>query len=70
MMWRDGRLPNVGPTSETGPFNITQKVGGMLNELETAHIFIAQQQETIDALGAHVATLNTRFAALEAQLQK
>ncbi len=47
-------LPNVGPTLEGAPFNLTEKVGGMLNELEHAHIYIA--------------TLNARLTELEAAL--
>lgn len=52
-MWARGYLPNVGPTIENEEFNLTQMVGGMLNELETAHIYIQQ--------------LNDRIAELEAQ---
>jgi len=54
-MWSRGYLPNVGPTIENEAFNLTQMVGGMLNELETAHIYIEQ--------------LNNRIAELEAQQQ-
>ncbi|MEZ5716350.1 MAG: hypothetical protein R3D85_15045 [Paracoccaceae bacterium] len=31
-----GYLPNVGPTPEGAPFNVTDKLGRMLNELEHA----------------------------------
>ncbi len=54
LMWENGYLPNVGPTIENEPFNVTEKVGRMLNELEHAHIYIAQ--------------LNERIALLEEQL--
>ncbi|MBL4673908.1 MAG: hypothetical protein JKX81_16730, partial [Arenicella sp.] len=33
-MFKNRHLEAVGPTSESGPFNITRKVGGVLNELE------------------------------------
>lgn len=36
-----GYLPNVGPTSEGAPLNVTDKLGGVLNELEQAHLYIA-----------------------------
>ncbi|MFK7938878.1 MAG: hypothetical protein AB8B82_05835 [Roseovarius sp.] len=49
-------MPNVGPTAEDGPFNVNDKMGRMLNELEHAHIFIGQQQ-------------NDRIAALENKLE-
>ena len=54
-MWQNSYLPAVGPTPENGLFNVTQKVGGILNELEKAHIYIEQ--------------LNTRLEALEKQLE-
>lgn len=54
MMFASRHLPNVGPTDEDGPFNVTQKVAGMLNELEKAHIYIAQ--------------LETRLADIESRL--
>ncbi len=55
MMYDLGYLPNVGPTAETGQYDLTTKVLGMLNELEHAHIYISQ--------------LNDRIAVLEERLQ-
>lgn len=49
-MWSNSYLPNVGPTDETGPINVTEKVGKMLNELEHAHIYIDQLNDRIKAL--------------------
>ncbi len=42
LMWTNSYLPAVGPTVENTPINLTQKTGGMLNELEKAHIYIEQ----------------------------
>jgi len=50
LMYDLGYLPNVGPTIENEPFNMTQKVGRMLNELEHAHIYIAQLEQRLTAL--------------------
>jgi hypothetical protein len=50
MMWEDKHLPAIGPTPENGPFNLTQKVTGLLNELEKAHIYIAQLNQRLRAL--------------------
>ena len=50
MMFAERHLPNVGPTDEEGPFNVTQKVAGMLNELEKAHIYIAQLEDRLAAV--------------------
>lgn len=55
-MWKNSSLPAVGPTKENQPFNLTAKTGGMLNELEKAHIYIDQ--------------LNKRLSEREAQLDK
>ena len=75
-----GHLPNVGPTVEGQPFNLTDKVGGILNELEHAHLYIAEleaqvrdQQARIDRLenrpaDARVADLEARLDALAADL--
>jgi len=41
-MWSNQYLPAVGPTPENAPFNLSEKTGGMLNELEKAHIYIEQ----------------------------
>jgi hypothetical protein len=41
-MWRKGHLPAVGPTRPHEPFNLTEKTGSILNELEKAHIYIEQ----------------------------
>jgi hypothetical protein len=46
-MWQNRYLPAVGPTPEDGPFNLTEKTGGMLNELEKAHIYIEQLHDRL-----------------------
>ncbi|WP_203292327.1 hypothetical protein [Maricaulis parjimensis] len=53
-MWNNGYLPGVGPTAEDGPFNVSQKMGGMLNELEHAHIYIAQLNARVNELEAAI----------------
>jgi hypothetical protein len=69
MMWKNGYLPNVGPTAEDAPFNVSDKMGRMLNELEHAHIFIGQQQSQIAAQDSRIAIQEDRIAALEAKLE-
>ena len=56
-MFENGHLFGVGPTDEDGPFNITEKVGGMLGELEIAHIYIAQLHERLAQSEADIAEL-------------
>ncbi|WP_425099091.1 hypothetical protein [Tropicibacter sp. S64] len=59
-----GHLPNVGPTDEDGPFNLTAMTGGILNELEKAYLYIDQLQTAHDA---QAATVRAQTAALAAQ---
>ena len=77
-----GYLPNIGPTPEGQPFNLTDKLGRMLNELEHAHLYIAQQQTALRSLEdlnraqagliagqqAALSATNARLAALTARL--
>ena len=62
-MFANKFLPNVGPTIENEPVNLTDKVGRMLNELEKAHIYIAQ-------LNDEKKLLQSRLEAQEARLEK
>ena len=41
-MWENSYLWGIGPTPEGAPINLTQKTGGILHELEVAHIYIDQ----------------------------
>ncbi|MEQ9676206.1 MAG: hypothetical protein RLO10_17285 [Roseovarius indicus] len=65
-----GHLPNVGPTRDGEPWDVTDKMGRMLNELEHAHLFIAGQQQQItrqqEELAAQRAELDETRAALAA----
>lgn len=48
-MFANRHLPTVGPT-QSGPIDLSDKVLKMLNELEKAHIYIAQLNERIEVL--------------------
>lgn len=74
LMWQHGYLPNIGPTIENEPINLTEKLGRMLNELETAHIYIAelhqrleqqtsQSDQKIDELTQAIRNLEQRLAS-------
>jgi hypothetical protein len=67
-MWADGHLPHVGPTLPEAPVNVSEKMGGMLNALEHAHVFIERQNRRIETLEAEKAAQDTRIARLEARL--
>lgn len=49
-MWANKHLPNVEPTLPNAPVNLSERFGQMLNELETAHIYIEQLHKRISAL--------------------
>ena len=71
-MFALGHLPNVGPTLEGAPINVSDKVGRMLNELEHAHIYIADLSAENRALRAELAQVRretrARLDRLEAAL--
>jgi len=62
-----GHLPNVGPTRDGEPWDVTDKMGRILNELEHAHLFIAQLSEQNAAQAAQIAALTARLDALDRQ---
>jgi len=66
-MYSNSYLPNVGPTIENAPFNLTEKTGGMLNELEKAHIYIAQLNEKLNEKTSKLASIEKRLAKLESK---
>jgi len=70
MMYANRHLPAVGPTVENEPFNITVKVGGMLNELEKAHIFIGQLNQQLQAQDEEVEMLRSQLSEMEALKQR
>ena len=60
-MWAQRHLPAIGPTPENQPFNLSQKTGGLIHEVEKAHIYIEQ-------LHGELARLRQRLAQVEASL--
>jgi hypothetical protein len=44
-MWEQSHLPAVGPTSPSESLNVSDKIGGLINELEKAHIYIERLNE-------------------------
>ena len=69
-MFELGYLPNVGPTPENEPINLSDKLGRMLNELEHAHIYIAQLEGTQSELRDLVIAQQARLDALEQRLHQ
>ena len=65
-MYANSFLPNVGPTPDDAPtINITEKIGGMLNELEHAHIYIDQMNQEMQKQRETIAALALRVEQLE-----
>ena len=67
-MYALGHLPNMGPMPEDTPFNLTDKFGRLLNEVEHAHIYIGQLHDRLNAQQQLNAELLDRLATLEARL--
>jgi hypothetical protein len=53
-MRTDGFLPNVGPTPAGAPIDVVDKLARVLNELEIAHLYIAELNQRITTLEAAV----------------
>ena len=66
-MWANGYLPNVGPTFEGQQIDVADKLGRVLNELEHAHIYIAQQQDEIIHQREMITDILARLDTLDTQ---
>ncbi|MCP4540100.1 MAG: hypothetical protein GY832_23425, partial [Chloroflexi bacterium] len=64
-MWENKYLPAIGPTRVGMPINVNQKVAGILNELETAHIYIEQLNNTLGEKETEIVDLEARLTTLE-----
>jgi hypothetical protein len=69
-MWAKKHLPNVGPTLPNEPVDLSERYGLMLNELETAHIYIEQVNARNGELTETVDQLTQRLARLETLLRQ
>lgn len=65
LMWQNSHLPAVGPTVENQPINLSEKTGGMLHELEVAHIYIEQLHKRLSEKESVLEELMKRLEALE-----
>ncbi|MEQ9239700.1 hypothetical protein [Roseovarius indicus] len=63
-----GHLPNVGPTRHGAPWDMTDKLGRVLNELEHAHLYIGQLHQELGAQKAEKQAMEAQIAALAARL--
>jgi hypothetical protein len=69
-MWAKRHLPNVGPTLPNEPVDLSERYGLMLNELETAHIYIDQLHREKVELRAELERQGSEFAGVKAQLAR
>jgi hypothetical protein len=67
-MWAKKHLPIVGPTLPNEPVDLSERYGLMLNELETAHIYIEQLHREKAELRAELKLQGERLASIEARL--
>ena len=66
LMWENGHLPAVGPTLPHAPMNVSEKMGGILNELEHAHIYIEELHAKTAAQDARLAVQAALLAEQQA----
>ena len=64
-MWANSYLPAVGATLPSAPMNVSEKTGGILNELEKAHIYIEQLNVRLKAKDDEIRQLADRLVRLE-----
>jgi hypothetical protein len=64
-MWAKKHLPNVGPTLPHQPVNLSEQYGRVLNELETAHIYIEQLHRRLEGQDAGIAQLRAEIDLLK-----
>lgn len=69
-MWSAAHLPALGPTDENGQFDLSAMTGGMLNELEQAHIYIAELNQRLEDSEARAVASETELAALKLRLAR
>ena len=80
-MYANSYLPEIGPTVPRAPVNLSEQYGRVINELEKAHIYIAQMQEShkaekqamqvkFDQQNAKLERQNARLERLEALLAR
>ena len=67
-MWENSHLPAVGPTESGQSMNLTEKVGGLINELEKAHIYIERLHERLREEESRNDELEKRLARVESLL--
>ncbi len=69
-MWSNSYLPAVGPTIENAPINLSEKTGGMLNELEKAHIYIEQLHKRLAGVESNLASVTPKMVGLAAEVKQ
>ncbi|RFP89338.1 hypothetical protein DZK27_05420 [Rhodobacteraceae bacterium 63075] len=67
-MWEAKHLPAIGPTKPGAPINLTEKMGGVIHELEVAHIYIEKLHERLEAQKTRKASLADRVAQQASRL--
>ena len=59
-MWENKHLEAIGPTGPGTQMNVTEKLGGVIHELEVAHIYIESLHDQLKTQRAALETERTR----------
>ncbi len=68
LMYANNYLPEIGPTVPHAPVNVSERMGTMLNELEKAHIYIADLNQEKQAMRNETAHLKSELTELKQQV--
>jgi hypothetical protein len=63
-MYANSYLPEIGPTVPRAPVNLSEQYGKVINELEKAHIYIAQQETRLNQQSAELTLIKQQIALL------
>ena len=73
-MYANSYLPEIGPTVPLAPVNLSEQYGKVINELEKAHIYIAQQELQLGTIrtqqGLEKQMMQIKFDQQNARLER
>ena len=69
-MWETSHLRGVGSTAPGKPMKLSEKMGGLINELEKAHIYIERLHGRVKTVQAEASRKDVLIAGLEQRLAR
>ena len=69
-MYANSYLPEIGPTVPRAPVNLSEQYGKVINELEKAHIYIAQMNKEKQDMRKETAQLKSDLETLQIRVEE